>query len=310
MNSIVLTGATSMIGTAIVKEALLSDKNVVAIVRKNSTKSDYLRSLKNSHNLEIVECDIHEYGTLDLNVQSDAFLHLAWQNTDSSARDDVYTHVKNIKYTLDAINAAHRAGCKVFVSVGSQAEYGRASGKLCGNTACDPESGYGIAKYAAGKMARLAAARYDMRHCHTRVLSTYGEGMGETSLIIYLIKSLLCGKKPTLTKCEQMWDFMYVQDTARALLAVTENGVDGKTYPIGSAIAKPLREYVELIRDIVDPSIGLGFGEREYYPHQPMYLCADISELSADTGFKPGISFEDGISKTIEWVKSGIFGYF
>jgi nucleoside-diphosphate-sugar epimerase len=158
-------------------------------------------------------------------------------------------------------------------------------------------------------MAHLAAAKHDMRYCHTRILSTYGEGMGEKALIVYLIKTLLTGEKPMLTKCEQLWDFMYSQDTAQAMLAIAEKGVDGKTYPIGSGAAKPLREYVEIIRDIINPSIELGFGEKEYYPHQPMYLCADISELRNDTGFKPSVNFEDGIRKTIEWVKSGICGY-
>ena len=292
-----------MIGTAIVAEALSQNKKVTAIVRENSLRMNNLSSLKDNENVEIIECNINDYRYLNFNMKSDAFLHLAWQSTGASVRDDVYTHIDNVRYTLDAVQLAQRAGCAIFVCAGSQAEYGLVSTTLSGDTACDPESGYGIAKYAAGKMARLAASQLGMRYCHARILSTYGEGMDDNTLIAYLIKTLLAGEKPLLTKCEQMWDFMYVRDTARALLAIAENGIDGKTYPIGSGIAKPLREYVETIRDVVDPTMELGFGEKDYYPHQPMYLCADIGGLQADTGFKPLVSFEEGISKTAEWFK-------
>jgi len=58
-----------------------------------------------------------------------------------------------------------------------------------------------------------------------------------------------------------------------------------------------LSEYLEVIRELIAPNTVLQFGKKEYYPHQPMYLCADISELTNDTGWKPEVSFEDGIRK-------------
>ena len=304
MKNLILTGATSMIGAAIVKEALARNMGVAAVIRGDSPRMDNLGGLMNHQNLRVIECDIHDYKNLVFDAGYYAFIHLAWQSTGVDFRDDVYAHVNNITYTLDAVHAAHRAGCNAFVSAGSQAEYGLVSEKLSGDTVCNPESGYGVAKYAAGKMARLAASQLGIRYCHTRILSTYGEGMDGKSLVIYLIKTLLKGEKPSLTKCEQIWDFMYARDTARAMLAAAENGVDGKTYPIGSGNAKTLREYVEMIRDIINPSIEIGFGEKEYYPHQPMFLCADINELRNDTGFEPATGFEDGIRMTADWVKS------
>jgi nucleoside-diphosphate-sugar epimerase len=304
MNDIIVTGATSIIGVATVAEALTQGNNVAAVVRENSPRMDVLQDFLGHQGFEIIKCDMQNYRNLNLTGTYDAFLHLAWQNTFVSLQNDVYKQADNILCTLDAIHAAHRVGCSVFVIAGSQAEYGRISEKMRGDTACNPESGYGIAKYAAGRLARLTASQLGMRCCHTRILSTYGEGMDDNTLIVYLIKTLLAGEKPLLTKCEQIWDFLHVRDVARAILAVSEKGLDGKTYPIGSGDARPLREYVEMIRDIIDPSIALGFGEKEYYPHQPMILCADIDELRADTGFNPGINFMDGINMTIEWVKT------
>jgi len=302
MTGLIITGATSMIGAATVAEALAQGKRVAAIVRKNSPEWGNLRGLAGHPNLTIVECGIEDYKSLMFDARYDAFLHMAWKSTDAAARDDAYTQIDNITYTVDALHCARRAGCEAFVDAGSQAEHGPVMEKLSGDTACHPESGYGIAKYAAGALSRLTAAQLGMRSCHARILSTYGEGMNPGTLIMYLIKTLLANEKPSLTKCEQLWDYLYVRDTARAFLAIAENGKPGKAYPVGAGYARPLREYVETIRDLINPAVDLGFGEKDYYPHQPMYLCADIAELTNDTGFVPKVCFADGIKNTIKWV--------
>ena len=303
MKNIIVTGAASMLGVAVIKEAISQGKKAAAVVRGGSSNNSGVCALAGA-NLEIIECGLQNYDSLNFDARYDAFIHLAWQSTGHTARDDTYAHAQNILYALDAVNAAARAGCKAFVGAGSQAEYGIVSEKLAADTPCNPESAYGTAKYAAGKMARLAAERLGMRSSHARILSAYGEGMSDSSLIMYVIKTLLAGGAPALTKCEQLWDFIYAGDAARALLAIAERGADGKTYPIGSGTAKPLRGYVEEIRDIINPSIELNFGKKDYYAHQPMYLCADISELCHDTGFAPEVDFAQGIYKTVDWVKT------
>ena len=301
MKQVIITGAASMIGSATVAEALKQDLEVAAVVRNDSPRSGNLAKLYGHPNLSIIECGIQNYGKLSFQNSYDTFIHMAWQNTAVAARDDVYSQIDNITYTMDAINLAHRAGCTVFVDTGSQAEYGLVAEALKPNTSCNPESGYGIAKYAAGKMALLRASQLGIRACHTRILSVYGEGMPESNLISYLIKTLLSGDRPSLTKCEQIWDYMYVRDSARALLSIAEKGVDQKIYPLGSGCAKTLREYVEIVRDCINPKLDIGFAEKPYYPHQPMFLCADITELKNDTGFELKYGFEEGIRKTIEW---------
>ena len=59
--------------------------------------------------------------------------------------------------------------------------------------------------------------------------------------------------------------------------------------------------YIKQIRDAVEPSAELGLGEIPYRPGQVMYLCADISELTKDTGFRPDYTFEEGIKETVAW---------
>jgi nucleoside-diphosphate-sugar epimerase len=132
-----------------------------------------------------------------------------------------------------------------------------------------------------------------------RIVSVFGPLNEAHNLIKYSINELQAGHSPEFTKCEQTWDYLYCVDAAKAFIAVGKKGIDGKTYPLGSGSKRRLSEYIESIRDIVSPGVSLQFGKKKYYPHQPMYLCADISELTRDTGWRPEVSFEDGIRKTI-----------
>jgi nucleoside-diphosphate-sugar epimerase len=140
-----------------------------------------------------------------------------------------------------------------------------------------------------------------MRFAWARVFSAYGPWDHADTLIMHCIASLLRGEKPALTACEQRWDYLHIQDVGRALFLIGEKGRDGSAYNIGSGQARPLRDYVEIVRDAIDPSLPLGLGEVPYAPGQVMHLCADIASLSADTGFLPAISFDEGIRQTIAW---------
>jgi nucleoside-diphosphate-sugar epimerase len=123
------------------------------------------------------------------------------------------------------------------------------------------------------------------------------------TMVTSTLKKLLRGESPSLTKGEQQWDYLYSRDAAKALLAAGERGVSGKVYCIGSGQARPLKEYITIMRDRINPDITLGFGEIPYGEKQVMYLCADISELTTDTGFIPETDFETGILETIHWLQ-------
>lgn len=297
MKSLIITGATGMIGSAIVREAIRQGYKVTCIIHRNSKR---LMNIPQNPLISIVEYNIDEYDSLKLDGAYDAFIHLAWDKTSVAGRDDVDTQLKNIQYTLDAVRLAGRCGCKAFIGAGSQAEYGVQSVPLTGDLPVNPESGYGIAKFTAGKLSAMRCKQLGIRFNWLRILSVYGRNDGENTLISYVIKELSAGRSPKLTKCEQLWDYLNCEDVAKAFFAVLEKGIDGKIYPIGSGQGRKLSVYVEDIRDVINPNIELGFGKKEYYPHQPMYLVADISELTKDTGWKPEIEFKDGIKSIIE----------
>ena len=292
MKSLIISGATGLIGCSIIKEALKNDYSVTAIVRQNSLKISNLFQFKN---IKIIECNLDKYSSLEQNLKGDVFIHLAWDKTFGNSRDDVDIQLKNIQYTLDAVRLAKKCGCSVFIGAGSQAEYGIQSVDLTCNLAVQPESAYGIAKYCAGKLSAMLCKQLGMRFNWLRILSVYGKNDAEHALISYAINELKAGKSPEFSKCEQIWDYLNTEDAARAFIAVAKNGVDGKFYPLGSGKRRKLSEYLIEIRNLINPKIELGFGKKEYYPHQPMHLVADISELEKDTGWKPIINFSEGI---------------
>lgn len=70
-----------------------------------------------------------------------------------------------------------------------------------------------------------------------------------------------------------------------------------------AARPRPLKDYIEALRDAIDPALPLGLGEVPYGPLQVMHLQADTSALQEDTGWRPATPFEEGIRETIEWVR-------
>lgn len=298
----IITGATGAIGMALIKELLGHKIEVLVIVRPDSNR---LNRLREHEQLQILQCPLDELDKISREQVGsfDMCFHLAWMGTIGQQRDDMALQLKNVQYTLDAVHMAQRLNCKVFIGAGSQAEYGRTEGKITAETPTKPEMGYGIAKLCAGQMSRLECRKLGIRHEWSRILSIYGPYDGEMTMITSAIRQMLRGEKPGFSKGEQQWDYLYSEDAAKALYLIALNGKDGAIYPIGSGIACPLYEFIEKMRASVNEGAEAGIGELPYREGQVMYLCADISELTEDTGFIPRITFADGIQKTIDWCR-------
>ena len=216
----------------------------------------------------------------------------------------MYLQTKNIRYALDAVGVARRFGCKKFIGAGSQAEYGRVEGKLKPDTPTFPEMGYGYAKLCAGQMTKDYAHQLGMEHIWTRILSIYGPNDGKQSMIMSTIAKLLKGEVPKFTKGEQLWDYLYSDDAAKALHLLGEKGKDGKVYVLGSGQVHPLAEYICTIRDIVDPGAKIKIGAVPYSDRQVMHLEADIGAIKRDTGWSPLVEFKEGIIKIVQSIEN------
>ena len=302
LSSAVVTGCTGCIGQALVRSLLDHSCEVFAVLRPNSERN---HTLPNDPKLHQIELELEQISNIPERVSKpiSTFFHLGWTNTYGSGRHDMEAQIRNVQYTLEALQASKKMNCKCFVFAGSQAEYGRVQGALRPETPCFPENGYGMAKLCAGQMVRKICEQGELEAIHVRFLSVYGPHDRKETIISSVIRSLIAGKRPALSKGEQVWDFLYSEDAAEALIAAAKNGKNGAVYPLGSGSARPLREYIEILRDKIDPSLPLGFGEIPYDPQQVMHLEADISALETDCGFRPRTSFEEGVQKTINWIK-------
>lgn len=153
-------------------------------------------------------------------------------------------------------------------------------------------------------MSRILATKYNMRHIWARIFSVYGPHDGEKTMVMNSIKNMIeNNESPDYTKGEQMWDYIYSEDVAKAFYLLGEKGINNSVYCIASGTSKPLYEYIEDIKNNINKNIKLKLGVIPYSDTQVMNLCADIKNLKKDTGFTPDFDFKEGILKTIKWYK-------
>lgn len=300
----VVTGPTGAVGMALCDRLLAEGIEVYAVCHPGSPRAE---ALQHTAGIHCIECDLDNLIHLPTcmpGVRADAFFHLAWSHTIGPGRNDMPAQIGNIRAAVDAVRTAAELGCSVFVGAGSQAEYGRAEEQLHPDTSCNPENGYGVAKLCAGQMTRLECRRLGLAHVWARILSVYGPHDGPNTMITRTIRTLLAGQCPALTQGIQKWDYLYSADAADALYRMAWRGRSDAVYPVGSGDARPLREYIETLRDAIDPALPLGFGEVPYGPQQVMLLQADITSLEQDTGFTPTTPFDKGIQQTIDWIRN------
>lgn len=294
----IVAGATGAIGTALIKELIKNQIEVLVLIRPDSARKGNILS---DPLVSVLQCDMADYASTKNTTSKkyDVFYYLAWAGASGSGRHDMYLQNMNIKYALDAVQMAKRFGCARFVGAGSQAEYGRHEGLLKPDTPTFPEMGYGYAKLCAGQMTRDYAHQIGLEHVWVRILSVYGPNDGSQSMVMSTINKLKNNEVPQFTKGEQMWDYLYSEDAARAFYKLGYCGVDGKIYVLGSGVAAPLFDYISVIRNVVAPNCEVALGAIPYGAKQVMYLCADVSELESDTGWKAKIDFSEGIKRTL-----------
>lgn len=294
MKRAILTGATGAVGTALIQNLISHEVEVLVLCRSGSERNQRIPE----HPLVTKKtCALNELAAVqnDTGKSYDVFYHFAWEGTTGAARNDLYLQNQNVRYALDAVEAARRFGCHTFIGAGSQAEYGRVEGVLKPDTPAFPETGYGMGKLCAGQMTREHAHQLGLSHIWVRIVSVYGPNDWDGSMVMTTLRKLKNGEVPSFTKGEQLWDYLYSGDAAEAFRLAGERGRDGKVYVLGSGTARPLAEYIRDMRDAVNPQAEIAIGAIPYGEKQVMHLQADLSELRKDTGFMPKTTFLDGI---------------
>ena len=287
---IVITGPTGAIGMALIKICIEQNTEVLAICHKCSKR---ISQIPQDKRVKIIEADLHDYKDLniDTNDEYDIFIHLAWNGTFGDSRNDMQLQSDNIKYTLDAVELAHRLGCKTFIGAGSQAEYGRVDEPLRPDTPAFPENGYGIAKLAAGRMSRIRCEQLGIKHIWTRIFSVYGPYDGQYTMIMSTLNKMLNGEETHFTAGDQIWDYVYSEDAARMILDLAETAKHGTIYCIANGQSRPLKEYIQDMYEATGCKARLGLGDISYSDKQVMCLCVDKDYIlpGERTDFKEGI---------------------
>jgi nucleoside-diphosphate-sugar epimerase len=295
----IVTGATGFVGRHLVSELVNGGVNVTAVVREISAKTNFLSDFPS---VTMVVCPlgkISELPQLLEEVKSETvFYHLAWEGTAGKERSDVNLQLKNVSYTIEALKAAQSMECEAFVGAGSIMEYESTSAIYDVNNVPSLGNIYSTAKLTAHYMGRVTAANSKIRFVWPYITNAYGEKEISPRFLNTTVKKILSGEEIEFSASTQIYDFIHVSDVARAFSLLGELGKDGQTYCVGSGAARPLKEYIIQLRDLLDPVAKFIFGDKPGISLDEKYF--DTRLLVADTGFCPKISFKEGILRLKE----------
>ncbi|MDB4598730.1 NAD(P)-dependent oxidoreductase [Candidatus Pseudothioglobus singularis] len=233
------------------------------------------------------------------NIVCDVFINLAWKGVSGSDRNNKDQITYNIPLTLWSVELAKALNCNHWIGFGSQAEYGNSDVKLYESMQTNPNTLYGFSKVASSYSALSLCKAYEIKGTWVRLFDPYGPGDANYWFIPHLINSLMKGNRPELTKCEQLWDFIYIEDAVGAIVSLIEHKANG-IFNLGSGSTVSLKEVVEHVRKYTKTNIKPLYGSIAYRKDQIMHLESSIKKITLRTGWTPKVSIKDGIRKTVD----------
>lgn len=303
MNSVIISGISGFIGNAVARRLIAEGTEVTGVVRtdvKSSPEAFRLDGL----DAELIECNLNEMDSLPEKVGKkgfDVFYQFAWDGLSKEALDDYVCQMNNVKWMAETVMAASRMQCKKVVGAGSitqtelYTKWGRQYTK-------DKHKFYRAAQLASEIVCRGIARNSDIEFVWPIIVNVYGEGETNPRLINSLIDHMIKNTPFPLSSGEQLYDFLHIEDAARAFCLIGEYGRQESQYVLSSGNPMPLREYILKLRDLVSPDYPLEFSSRKFSGYEIEREWFDISALKKDTGFKPEISFEEGVKRILKWM--------
>ena len=299
----IISGANGFIGKQLIQELTQRGYDIVAL----DVKFDEL--LRNNRRVHCINVDCKRIESLISEMPKnnyDCFFHLAWVGTSGPNRANYEIQLSNVMLACQFVELCKAVHCKRFLYASSINEMETYEYLQSDNT--NPRGGYiyGTAKLAAHLMAEVVAKTNGIDFIPLIITNIFGVGEKSARMIYTSLVKLIKGEHCSFTAGYQMYDFIYISDAINSIVEVAEKGKGFNRYYIGSGNPRPLRDFLVIMKSIVDPKAELGFGDIPFEGIDISYNQFDLKKVEKDTGYVNQTSFEDGIRMTSEWIKKEI----
>ncbi|MCS2154927.1 dTDP-glucose 4,6-dehydratase [Scandinavium goeteborgense] len=331
---ILVTGGAGFIGSAVVRHIINNTQDAVVNVDKLTYAGNLesLAEIENSKRYAFEQtdiCDGQALARIFTEHRPDAVMHLAAEShVDRSITGPAAFVETNIVGTYVLLEAARKYWSELSVDkktafrfhhISTDEVYGdlpHPDEVVVGSelplftetTAYEPSSPYSASKASSDHLVRAWMRTYGLPTIVTNCSNNYGPFHFPEKLIPLVILNALDGKPlPIYGKGDQIRDWLYVEDHARALYTVVTQGEEGETYNIGGHNEKKNLDVVHTICDLLDeivPKEGSYRDQITYVTDRPGHdrrYAIDAEKISRELGWKPEETFESGIRKTVEW---------
>tara|TARA_R110002072_G_scaffold19826_19_gene73092 strand:+ start:6980 stop:8098 length:1119 start_codon:yes stop_codon:yes gene_type:complete len=320
---ILITGGAGFIGCHVVKLFVkkYSDYeiyNLDALTYAGNLEN--LKEIENADNYHFLKADIVDKDQIDalfLKYKFDGVLHLAAEShVDRSIKDPLAFVKTNIIGTVNLLNAFRDTWMdnfegKLFYHISTDEVYGSlgATGLFEETTPYDPNSPYSASKASSDHFVRAYGETYGLPYKITNCSNNYGPNQFPEKLIPLFINNIRNNKSlPVYGDGRYTRDWLYVLDHAIAIDLVFHKGVLGETYNIGGFNEWQNIDLIKILIQQMDEKLGRAKGESEklitYVTDRPGHdrrYAIDASKISDELGWKPSVTFEEGLSETIDW---------
>ena len=320
---ILITGGAGFIGSHVVKRFVNNYPNYKIYNLDALTYAgnlENLRDIESSSNYEFIKGDITDMNfisNLFMKYNFDGVIHLAAEShVDRSITDPLIFVKTNIIGTVNLLNAAKTIWKdnftgKRFYHVSTDEVYGSLgeTGFFKETTSYNPNSPYSASKASSDHFVRAYGETYDLPYVITNCSNNYGPNHFPEKLIPLFINNIIHKKPlPVYGDGNYTRDWLYVKDHARAIDLVFHKGKNAETYNIGGFNEWKNIDLVKLLCKLMDTKLGRKEGESQalitYVKDRPghdLRYAIDAKKLNKKLGWKPSVTFEEGLEKTIIW---------
>ena len=322
--NILITGGAGFIGSHVVRLFVNKYPRYNIYNLDSLTYAGNLENLKDieyKSNYTFLKADITNENLVNKffeEYQFDSIIHLAAEShVDRSIKDPLSFVKTNIIGTINLLNAfkkiwgASNYTNKLFYHISTDEVYGTLgeTGLFTENTPYDPNSPYSASKASSDHFVRAYGETYGIPYVITNCSNNYGQNQFPEKLIPLFINNIL-NKKPLPVYGDGNYtrDWLYVIDHANAIDLVFHKGINKETYNIGGFNEWKNIDLVKLLCRLMDEKTEQPFGTSEQLitfvkdrPGHDLRYAIDASKINKDLGWKPSVTFEEGLSITIDW---------